>query len=75
MKNYKQIIFDALENVVSEPYYKEVHNMHEVALCHRLAVHLETSEGFTGYLIDCDYNRAQQDIKKIYKATDSDQIL
>ena len=62
MKNYKQIIFDALENVVSEPYYKEVHNMHEVALCHRLAVHLETSGGFTGYLIDCDYNRAQQDI-------------
>ena len=57
MKNYKQIIFDALENVVSEPYYKEVHNMHEVALCHRLAVHLETSEGFTGYLIDCDYDR------------------
>jgi hypothetical protein len=72
MKNYKQIIFDALENVISEPGYQD---MHEVALCHRLAVHLETSGGFTGYLIDCDYNRAQQDIKKIYKATDSDQIL
>ena len=64
MKNYKQIIFDALENVVSEPYYKEVHNMHEVALCHRLAVHLENSGKFTGYLIDCDYNRAEQEIKR-----------
>ena len=43
MSNYKQIILDALENVVSEPYYEVVHNMHEVALCHRLAVHLENS--------------------------------
>ena len=32
--------------------------MHEVALCHRLAVHLENSGKFTGYLIDCEYNRA-----------------
>ena len=50
MKNYKQIIFDALENVVSEPGYKEVHNMHEVALCHRLAVHLENSGKVYGLL-------------------------
>ena len=57
MKNYKQIIFDALENVVSEPGYRDLHKMHEVALCHRLAVHLENSGKFTGYLIDCDYDR------------------
>ena len=73
MKNYEQIISDALKNVVSESNYD--HNIYEVTLCHRLAVHLEKSGKFTGYLIDCDYNRAQQDIKKIYKATDSDQIL
>ena len=54
MKNYKQIIFDALENVVSEPGYQD---MHEVALCHRLAFHLENSGKFTGYLIDCEYDR------------------
>ena len=63
MKNYKQIILDALENVVSEPYYKKVPDMHEVALCHRLAVHLENSSKFTGYLIDCDYNKAAEDKK------------
>ena len=57
MKNYKQIIFDALENVTSEPGYKELHRMHEVALCHRLAFHLENSGKFTGYLIDCEYDR------------------
>ena len=61
MKNYKQIIFDALENVISEPGYQD---MHEVALCHRLAFHLENSSKFTGYLIDCDYNRAEQDKKR-----------
>ena len=38
--------------------------MHEVALCHRLAFHLENSSKFTGYLIDCDYNRAEQEIKR-----------
>ena len=38
--------------------------MHEVALCHRLAFHLENSSKFTGYLIDCDYNRAEQAKKK-----------
>lgn len=64
MRNYKQIIFDALENVTSEPGYKEVHDMHEVALCHRLAVHLENSGRFTGYSIDCDYNRDEQEIKR-----------
>ena len=64
MKNYKQIICDALENVISEPGYKEVHDMHEVALCHRLAVHLENSGRFTGYSIDCDYNRDEQAIKR-----------
>ena len=43
MKNYKQIIFDALENVISEPGYQD---MHEVALCHRLAFHLENRSRF-----------------------------
>ena len=61
MNNYKQIISDALKNVVSEPGYID---MHEVALCHRLAVHLENSGKFTGYLIDCDYNRAEQEKKR-----------
>ncbi len=70
MSNYKQIILDALENVVSECYYKEAHNMHEIALCHRLAVHLEKSEEFAGYLIDCDYNRAKKDIKRNPKSKD-----
>ena len=67
MKNYKQIIFDALENVVSEPGYK---NMHEVALCHRLAVNLEKSGKFAGYLIDCDYNRAKKAVKRNPKSKD-----
>ena len=52
MSNYKQIISEALEKVVSECYYKKVHNMHEVALCHRLAVHLENSGEFDDYLIE-----------------------
>ena len=64
MSNYKQIILDALKNVVLEPHYKEVHDMHEVALCHRLAFHLENSSKFTGYLIDCDYNRDEQAKKR-----------
>ena len=64
MRNYKQIILEALEEVISESCYKEVHDMHEVALCHRLAFHLETSEKFTGYLIDCDYNRDEQAVKR-----------
>ena len=38
--------------------------MHEVALCHRLAFHLENSGKFTGYSIDCDYNRDEQAIKR-----------
>ena len=54
MRNYKQLIFNALKNVISEPGYK---NMHEVTLCHRLAFHLENSSKFTGYLIDCEYDR------------------
>ena len=61
MRNYKQLIFNALKNVISEPGYQD---MHEVALCHRLAFHLENSSKFTGYLIDCDYNRAEQDKKR-----------
>ena len=64
MSIYKQIILDALEEVVSESYYEKVHNMHEVALCHRLAVHLEKSRKFGGYLIDCDYNRSEKIPKK-----------
>ena len=65
MSSYKQIISDALKEVVSEELYYEVaHDMHEVALCHRLAVHLEKSEKFDGYLIDCDYNRSGINVKR-----------
>ena len=64
MSIYKQIILDALEKVVSECYYKKVHDMHEVALCHRLAVNLEKSGKFDGYLIDCDYNRSETTVKR-----------
>ena len=67
MSNYKQIILEALRKVVSEPYYEVVHDMHEVALCHRLAVNLEKSGKFDHYLIDCDYNRAKKDVKRTRK--------
>ena len=63
MNIYKQIISDALKEVVSECYYEEA-DMHEVALCHRLAVYLEKSEKFDGYLIDCEYNRNETNVKK-----------
>ena len=62
--SYKQIISDALKKVVSEPYYEVVHDMHEVALCHRLAVNLEKSGKFACYLIDCDYNRSEETVKR-----------
>ena len=62
MSNYKQIILDALENVVSEPNYD--YNINEVTLCHRLAIHLENSGKFTGYSIDCEYNRDGRKIKR-----------
>lgn len=65
MSDYKQIISEALQEVVSEELYCEVaYDMHEVALCHRLAVHLENSGGFDGYLIDCDYNRSKGNPKE-----------
>ena len=62
MSNYKQIISEALRNVVSEPNYD--YNIYEVTLCHRLAVHLENSGKFTGYLIDCEYDKDGQRIKR-----------
>ena len=70
MSNYKQIILDALKEVVSECCYKEIaYNMHEVALCHRLAVYLEKSGKFDGYLIDCDYNRSEENVKRYPRDT------
>ena len=67
MSNYKQIISDALKNVVSEANYD--HNIYEVTLCHRLAVHPEKSGKFTGYSIDCDYNRDKRKIKRRRQTT------
>ncbi len=65
MSNYQQIISEALKEVVSEELYCEVaYDMHEVALCHRLAFHLENSKKFDGYLIDCDYNRSGINVKR-----------
>lgn len=60
MQNYKQIISTALAKVVSEHGYQgavQNRDIHEQALAHRLAFHLENSGSFTGYHVDCEYNR------------------
>lgn len=57
---YKNIINESLNKVVSEPGYQGVVRqrfLHELSLTHRLAVHLENSGYFNGYIIDCDYNK------------------
>lgn len=55
-RGYERIIREALHRVVSEQGYTS-RDIHEVALAHRLAYHLETSGCFTGYMVDCEYNR------------------
>jgi hypothetical protein len=60
MANYKQIILEALTKVVSEHGYQGTvsnRDIHEQALAHRLAFHLENSGFFMGYHVDCEYNR------------------
>jgi len=60
MSNYQKIISDALEKVISENGYQTTvrnRDIHEQALAHRLAVHLEHSGCFIGYLVDCEYNK------------------
>lgn len=60
MQDYKQTISESLQKVVSEHGYQGVvqnRDIHEQALSHRLAHHLENSNVFTGYHIDCEYNR------------------
>lgn len=68
----KSIILEAMQKTVSENGYlvllenEEVQNrdIHEQALAHRLAVHLEHSGYFSGYNIDCEYNRDGEDPKR-----------
>lgn len=65
--NYKEIILEALRKVVAEHGYVGTlknRDIHEQALSHRLAVHLENSGFFTGYHIDCEYNRYGEESKK-----------
>ncbi len=66
MPSYKQIILSALSKVVSEQGYKDYVNrdIHEQALAHRLAFHLENSGFFVGYNIDCEYNRHGYETKR-----------
>lgn len=66
MQNYEQIISTALEKVISEHGYQgavQNRNIHEQALSHRLAFHLESSDSFIGYHVDCEYNRHGDDPK------------
>lgn len=58
--DYQEVIIEALRRVVSEHGYLGVvrnRNIHEQALSHRLAHHLENSGLFVGYHVDCEYNR------------------
>ena len=60
MADYKQIITEALQKVITERGYQGAirnRNIHEQALAHRLAFHLENSGYFQGFNIDCEYNR------------------
>ena len=67
MQNFKQIILTALAKTVSEHGYQGTvknRDIHEQALAHRLAFHLENSGSFTGYHVDCEYNRHGDDPKQ-----------
>lgn len=64
--NYQEIIRDALNKVISEHGYQGAvrnRDIHEQALAHRLAVHLENTGFFGGYSVDCEYNRHGDVIK------------
>lgn len=65
--SYKEIILEALRKVVAEHGYVGIlknRDIHEQALSHRLAVYLENSGFFTGYHIDCEYNRYNEESKR-----------
>lgn len=65
--DYKKIIKEALEKVVSEHGYLGVvenRDINERSLTHRLAFHLEKSGYFSGYQIDCEYNRYEEKTKR-----------
>ena len=67
MKNYREIIIEALQKTISEHGYQgtvQNRDIHEQALSHRLAYHLENSNFFTGYNVDCEYNRHGDDTKE-----------
>jgi len=64
---YKQIILEALSKVVSEHGYLtfyENRDINERALTHRLAFYLECSGYFSGYQVDCEYNRYEEKKKR-----------
>lgn len=65
--DYKQIILEGLGKVISEHGYLVVlgnRDINERALTHRLAFYLENSGYFSGYQIDCEYNRYEDKIKR-----------
>ena len=73
--DYCPIIKEALRKVVSEHGYLAIaqeidfdearnRDIHEVALAHRLAYHLENSGCFAGYIVDCEYNRHGTETKR-----------
>ena len=67
MINYKKIILEALQKTISEHGYQgavQNRDIHEQALSHRLAYHLENSDFFGGYHVDCEYNRHGDDVKE-----------
>jgi hypothetical protein len=58
--DYQKIIEEALKKVLAEHGYcgaVQNRDIHEQALTHRLAYHLENSNLFIGYHVDCEYNR------------------
>ena len=65
--DYKIIISEALSKVVFEHGYLAVlknRDINERALTHRLAFYLENSDYFSGYQIDCEYNRYEEKSKR-----------
>lgn len=72
---YQHILQEAFQKVVSEHGYLTIvqdsdfdeeqnRDIHEVALAHRLAYHLENSGCFPDHIVDLEYNRRGAGIKK-----------
>lgn len=72
MEIYRKIIFEALQKVVMEKGYlteqEENRDIHEQGLTHRLAYYIEASGNFSGYNIDCEYNRYNAEAKRNNKS-------